>query len=517
MALKKDSSVLKAAIFATGFSGIVAEYILSTLATYFIGNAVLQWTMIVSLMLFCMGLGSRLSKYIPRHLVWYFLLLELFLSMLVAFSSLMVYSMAAVSAYYGLLIYGLSMLLGLLIGLEIPLVMRINETYEDLTTNVSAILEKDYYGSLLGGMFFAFVGLPILGLTYTPFVLGFVNLGVAILVFFRFRSYLPSGENIKLQSLLGAGVLFLILGLYFSNPIIQWGEQSKYKDKVVFAEQSKYQKIVMTQWKDDFWLYLNGNLQFCSIDEVMYHEPLVHPIMQLHPMPQRVLVLGGGDGCAVRELLKYSTISQVDLVDLDPAMTQLGKENQMLASLNKGSMHSKKLQLFHQDAYRFLEEERSRFYDIIIVDLPDPRSVELGRMYSYEFYNICKRKLRKNGMIITQAGSPYYATRAYRCIEKTMASAGFTTLAMHNQILSMGQWGWILGSKTPIDKEQLKRKAQQLKFEGIETKWLQTESMQLLTSFGKHIIFERTDSVAINKIHDPVLHRYYLEGNWELY
>ena len=518
LSTKNNSFVLKAAIFATGFSGIVAEYILSTLATYFIGNSVFQWTMIVSLMLFCMGLGSRFSKSIKKNLIRNFLILEIALSLLVAFSSIVVYTVAAYDSYYDLLIYGLSMLLGLLIGLEIPLVMRINETYEDLKTNVSSILEKDYYGSLLGGMFFAFIGLPILGLTYTPFVLGLVNFLVALIVYFKFKEKLVKKQKITLNAYLVLGGLSILLGLYFTQPIIQWGEQTKYKDKVVYAKQSKYQKIVLTQWKNDFWLYLNGNLQFCSIDEAMYHEPLVHPVMQLQGHAQDILILGGGDGCAVRELLKYPSVKSITMVDLDPAMTDLGKNHTVLKSLNKNSMQSDKLTIVNADAYNFLEKNRTDFYDVIIADLPDPRSVELGRMYSQEFYSICNRKLRPNGYIITQAGSPYFATKAFLCIDKTMQAAGFSTLAMHNQIISMGEWGWILGSKKDTSSESLKERFLKLNFNSVKTRWLQEESLALLSSFGKKSFFlKEHDSILVNKIHQPKLYQYYLKGNWDLY
>jgi len=515
--LKKNSFVLKAAIFATGFAGIVAEYILSTLATYFIGNSIFQWTMIVSLMLFCMGLGSRLSKLITNNLIQNFLLLEAGLSLLVAFSSVLVYTLAAVSEYYGIVIYGLSMTVGLLIGLEIPLVVRINKEYEDLKSNISSILEKDYYGSLVGGVFFAFVGLPILGLSYTPFVLGIINFLVAVIVLYRFNDKIKPQKARRLKAVLLMVFATLLLGITFTEPIIQWGEQKKYKDKVVYSEQSKYQKIVLTEWKDEHWLYLNGNLQFCSLDEKMYHEPLVHPIMQLHPNPQRVLILGGGDGCAVRELLKYEQVQKIDMVDLDPKMTELGSKHPTLIEINKGSMHSNKLTVYNKDAYIHLEANLGSFYDVIIADLPDPRNIELGRLYSHEFYTLCHRKLRPNGLIITQAGSPYFATNAFNCIDKTIQSAGFNTVKMHNQVLSMGEWGWILGTKNEeISSKNLKIKLQKLEFEKIETRWINTEAMQLLTSFGKE--FHNTqDTVEVNKIHNPVLYQYYLKGNWDIY
>lgn len=518
--IKKNSFILKAAIFATGFAGIVAEYVLSTLATYFIGNSIFQWTMIVSLMLFCMGLGSRLSKKITKNLIQNFLFLEITLSLLVAFSSVLVYTLAAFSSYYEVVIYLLSMLIGLLIGLEIPLVVRINTEYDDLKTNISSILEKDYYGSLLGGVFFAFIGLPILGLSYTPFILGLINFFVAGIVLYRFKDKLEKPKLHRLYYILGIVLVVLVTGISFTNPIIAWGEQTKYKDKVIYSEQTKYQNIVLTEWKDEHWLYLNGNLQFCSIDETMYHEPLVHPVMQLYSKPQNILILGGGDGCAVRELLKYPSVKTIDMVDLDGKMTDLGKEHPVLIDINNGSMSSSKLSVYNKDAYIHLEKDNSTFYDVIIIDLPDPRSVELGRLYSHEFYSLCNRKLRPNGILITQAGSPYFATKAFKCIEKTIASANFTTLPMHNQVLSMGEWGWIIGMKnTTITKPELKKRLESLSFSNIQTKWINTEAMKLLTSFGKDSYLNKNTpkNIEVNKIHNPVLYQYYLKGNWDLY
>ncbi len=516
--LKNNSFVLKSAIFATGFAGIVAEYVLSTLATYFIGNSIFQWTMIVSLMLFCMGLGSRWSKRIQINLIRNFLLLEVTLSLVVAFSSIIVYTIAAFSFYYEVLIYFLSMFVGLLIGLEIPLVVRINREYEDLKTNISSILEKDYYGSLAGGVFFAFVGLPLLGLSYTPFVLGIINFLVACTVLYRFKTKIALPELKKLNILLVIVFGTLILGISYTEPIIQWGEQKKYKDKVVYSEQTKYQKIVLTEWKDEHWLYLNGNLQFCSIDEEMYHEPLVHPIMQLAKKATNILILGGGDGCAVRELLKYPNVQQIDLVDLDPKMTSLGQEHPVLININNGAMNSSKLSVYNSDAYIFMEQSTLPFYDVIIIDLPDPRNIALSRLYSHEFYTHCYRKLRPNGYIITQSGSPYFATKAFKCIDRTLQSVGFHTVPMHNQVLSMGEWGWILGAKQG-SREVLKQQLRTLSFEKIDTKWINKEAMSLLTSFGKDGFFNssKNDTIAINSIHNPILHQYYLKGNWDLY
>lgn len=504
-----------AAIFATGFSGIVAEYLLSTLATYFLGDSIFQWTMIVSTMMFTMGLGSRISKRFSSNLLVKFLTLEFILSLTVAFAPIIVYTLSAYTDSLAVFIYGFSMLIGTLIGMEIPLVTRINGEYEELKTNISNVLEKDYYGSLLGGVFFAFIGIPFLGLSYTPFLLGFVNFFVAIIVFIYLRKLIAPRAK-KAFNVYGTLILLLLCsGVFLANPIIEYGEQKKYIDKVVYAEQTKYQRIVMTQWKDEYWLYLNGNLQLSTIDEVMYHEPLVHPAMTLHPYPQNILVLGGGDGCAVREILKYTTVEKVTLVDLDPAMTAIGLEHPVWKKQNNNALHHKKVSVINEDGFSFLANNKA-FYDVIIVDLPDPKTVELNRLYSQEFYQIAYKHLRPQGIIITQAGSPYFATRAFNCIFETMKSANFNTVALHNQILSLGEWGWVMGAKTEKEVD-LKNSLQQLDFETIETEWINKEAMQLITSFGKNIFPIDAEEVKINRIHDPVLYKYYLDGNWDLY
>ena len=513
---KATTYILQAALFATGLSGIVAEYILATLATYFLGNSVVQWTLVISMMLFFMGIGSRLTQYLSKNLFVWFVGIEFLLSLMVSFSALSTYSIVTVYDFISIWIYGLAILTGTLIGMELPLAMRLNKKFEAFHINVSNILEKDYYGSLFGGLFFAFVGLPYLGLTYTPFVLGFINLGVAILLLNSFsdlitlkRRRLLNGVAIILSLIMGAGILF-------ADKIVLFGEQKKYLDKVVYSEQTAYQKIVITQWKDHYWLYLNGNLQFSSFDEPLYHEPLVHPAVFLAGKPEQVLILGGGDGCAVRELLKYQGIKKIKLVDLDPAITQLAQENEILNAINNQALSDPKVEIVNKDAFAFLEQG-FEFYDVIIVDLPDPRSIELARLYSYEFYRLCFNHLRPNGAIITQAGSPYYAPRSFKCIKKTVGNAGFTTIAMHNQITTMGQWGWVLGTKRDSSSFDLKERLRNFDSSTYPTKWINREAIQLLTSFGKDYFDFEKDSIDINRIHTPVLPEYYRKGNWDVY
>ncbi|MCC5944882.1 MAG: polyamine aminopropyltransferase [Bernardetiaceae bacterium] len=509
-----QSNILKVALFATGVSGIVAEYILSTLATYFLGDSVFQWTMTVSVMLFAMGLGSRISKYIRSHLLEVFVLIEFLLSIVVSFSALIVYVAATYIESLGILIYSMSILVGMMIGLEIPLVTRINETYEDLRENISSVMEKDYFGSLLGGVFFAFVGLPILGLTYTPFILGFINFAVAIFLYIKLH-HLVSPTYKKALNFGAIFVAFLVFGgAITADPIIQFGEQSRYRDKVIFEKQTRYQKIIITQWQHHYWLYLNSHLQFSTLDEYLYHEPLVHPVMGLSKDPREVLVLGGGDGCAVRELLKYGDkIEKIMLVDLDPAMTDLGKNHHAMVEVNQNALHDPKVEIINQDAFSFLLKNE-RFFDVIIVDFPDPKTIDLNRLYSREFYEICYQHLRPEGLMITQAGSPYYATRAFECINLTMQAAGFATARMHNQVLTMGQWGWVVGAKN-IPQDKIKTALRNVDLTGIQTRWLTSEGLLLITSFGKDLV--PIDEIEVNSIQNPVLYKYYDKGNWDLY
>lgn len=462
-----------------------------------------------------MGLGSRISKGIKTHLLEKFIFIEFVLSLLVAFSSLIAYTVAAWSAYTGFIIYGLSILIGLMIGMEIPIVVRLNQEFQSLRVNISSVLENDYYGSLAGGVFFAFVGLPYLGLSYTPIVLGLVNFSVAVGLIFVLWHKLESSLKTRIAVVGSVVGVVLITGFFVAQPIVQYGEQKKYKDKIVYSEQSKYQKIVITQWKDKFWLFINGNQQLSSFDEEMYHEPLVHPALSLTKTPHNILVLGGGDGCAVREILKYSEVKKITLVDLDPAMTELGKTHPVLTEMNGNAFSDPRVKVINADGYNYIENTEEMF-DVILIDLPDPKTIEIGRLYSYEFYAKCYRHLRKYGIIVTQAGSPYFAPKAFACIDKTMQKAGFITAPLHNQVVTLGEWGWMLGAKH-INKANLKEELTNLQFSSIETKWINKEAMSLITSFGKDYFEADSSEIEVNEIHNPVLYKYYLDGTWDVY
>ncbi len=508
--------ILKAALFATGCAGIVAEFVLSTLATYLLGNAIFQWTVMMSLMLFAMGVGSRLSRFFRKNLLDAFVMTEFTLSVLCALSAILAYSLAGFLECFQWIIYVQAMVIGSLIGLEIPLVTRMNDAYEELRINISGVMEKDYYGALFGGIIFAFFALPYLGLTYTPIVLGSINFLVAGLILWRFYDLLER-KRLLVSAFAGVFCLLLLLG-FFANPVITYAEQRRYADKVIFSAQTPYQKIVMTRWKNDYWLYLNGQEQFSTVDEERYHEPLVHPAMMLTPDRSRVLILGGGDGLALREVLKYKDVQSVTLVDLDPEMTQLGQTHPMLLSVNRYSMLDDRVTIINMDAAGFLQKDDSH-YGVIIADLPDPDSVDLMHVYSVDFYGNAKSRLIRGGVFVTQAASPYFARMAFQCILKTVRAAGFSAVPYHNSIPTLGEWGWVMGvPKEEMDAARLKSLIMAIDFDGLDTRFLNTDAVVSMLHFGKGVLEEETMAgIGVNSRTRPVLYKYYMEGSWGIY
>ncbi|MDY6969159.1 MAG: polyamine aminopropyltransferase [Spirochaetota bacterium] len=508
------SIVLKACIFATGLAGIVAEYIMATLASYFLGNTVLHWTLTVSLMLFAMGVGSRISKNIRLPLLESFVIIEFILSILCALSASLVYLLSAYIQSIWPVIYIISIGIGILIGLEIPIATRLNDYFEELRINISSLMEKDYYGALLGGLLFAFVALPYLGLSYTPIALGTINFIIAMALFgYNFNSLKYKKSLTFLSIVILTGLLFLF---FIAEPIVFYGEQSKYVDKVIYSEQTPYQRIVLTQWKDNYWLYLDGNEQFSSFDEERYHEPLVHPAMSLSVSHRKVLILGGGDGLAAREVLKYPDVKNIVLVDIDPAITRLGRTNRILTKLNDNALNDNRTCIKNQDAYKFLLDDDSIF-DVIIIDFPDPKTVGLARLYTRQFYKLVIRHLTPGGVMVTQATSPFFSKQAFLSILKTMRSIGIPAIAYHNHIPTMGEWGWALGINAPgLKHSALKKRLSVMSFENVSTRFINQEAMQSMLNFGKGTL-DKLYKVEVNDNLNMYIYNYYKKGSWDMY
>jgi len=493
---------------------MVTEYTLATLASYLLGDSIRQWTIVISLMLFSMGLGSRYSRKFEAQLLDRFVLIEFGLSFLCTFSAMFCFWISAYTINFGLVIYAVACMIGFMTGLEIPLITRINQSYESLRENISSVMEYDYYGGLLGGALFAFVLLPFLGLTYTPVLIGSLNLLVASLILWYFPDRLMRPRILNIQ--FAALFLVSVLAFVVAKPIVLYGEQHKYKDKIVYQEQTRYQKIVVTQWKEDYWLFINGSTQFSTYDEERYHEPLVHPLMGLIKERKDILLLGGGDGLAAREILKYPDVENLTLVDLDPAMTRLARQDTIFLSINQGSLNDPRVRVVNQDAYQFIKNSGD-LYDAVIIDLPDPKSVSLSLLYSLGFYKMVEKHLKPFGSMVTQSTSPLYSPEAFLCIKKTMEAAGFSTVPYQNSVPSMGQWGWVIGVRhEAMPAQRLKQELLTLEFADIETRFFNRDAMISMAHFGKGL-FEKEAQIEPNTQFDHNILKYYRQGNWDVY
>jgi len=286
-------------------------------------------------------------------------------------------------------------------------------------------------------------------------------------------------------------------------------EDLLYQDTVIFSKTTRYQRIIITRWRNDIRLYLNGHIQFSSVDEARYHEALVIPALEACARPGDILILGGGDGMAAREVLKYDSIRRIVLVDIDAEMTRLGRERKELRALNKNSLNSEKVEIVNTDAMKYVENSKDAF-DVIIVDLPDPSSGALAKLYSKSFYALCARRLRADGVIVTQATSPFFAPEAFWCIVKTIESAvnadsgpgGLIPVPFHVNVPSFGEWGFVMASRNNIVPEKLSV--------SVPTRFLNHSGMFAMFGFGKDS--QPTGDLEINRLEFPVLDEYYKRG-----
>lgn len=430
-------------VFVIASCGLVYELIAGTLASYLLGDSVTYFSTIIGAYLFAMGIGSYLSRFIGKALTARFVLIELMVGIVGGSSAAVLFLSFAYLESFRFVLYAQVVLIGMLVGLEIPLLLRILKDKIEFKDLVSQVLTFDYLGALIASLAFPLWLAPRLGLVRTCFLFGLLNVLVALWATFLFKPELGRRSTLRGQSIVA--VLLLLAGLFYGERLSTLAEENLYTDNIIFAASSPYQRIVVTRWKDDIRLFLNNNLQFASSDEYRYHEALVHPGLGWIPNAKRVLILGGGDGLAVREALKYPSVESITLVDLDPEMTRLFSTNEILRQVNSDSLRSSKVRVINKDAFTWLNES-SEFFDFAIVDFPDPTNYALGKLYTTAFYKALKARLSQSGAAVVQSTSPLYARQSYWCIATTLESAGFQTSPYHVYVPSFGEWGFILAT-----------------------------------------------------------------------
>jgi spermidine synthase len=442
------STILFLSVFLIAACGLIYELIAGTLASYLLGDSVLQFSTVIGCYLFAMGIGSFLSRFIARGLVARFISIELLVGLVGGFSSSALFLAFAYTQSFRLALYLVVIAVGTLVGLEIPLLMRILKDRYRFGELVSHVLTFDYLGALGASILFPLFLVPKLGMVRSALLFGIVNAGVALWSTFLFRDQVGARGALRVACV--AVLAMLGAGMVGAEHISAAADNQLYADEVILSKQTRYQHIVLTRWKDDIRLFLSSHLQFSSRDEYRYHEALVHPGLAAVPAARSVLVLGGGDGLAVREILKYPSIEKITLVDLDPEMTKLFSTNPMLTRLNENSLTSPKLRIINADAFPWLADT-SEMFDFVVVDFPDPTNFSLGKLYTTVFYRVMARHLSQQALVVVQSTSPLFARQSYWCIVETLKQAGLRTYPYHVYVPSFGEWGFVLAGQHPYD------------------------------------------------------------------
>lgn len=436
-------------VFVIATCGLIYELIAGTLASYLLGDSVTQFSTVIGCYLFAMGIGSWLSRYIARQLLMVFVQVEILIGAVGGSSAAVLFLMFEHVESFRVLLYFMVGLIGMLVGVEIPLLLRILKDKLEFKDLVSKIFTFDYIGALFASILFPLWLVPQLGLVKSSFLFGILNVSVALWLLYALHENIPLLRLHRTTAV--ATLCALVLGLVFSETLVHIAEADSYHGKVIYAESTPYQRIVLTREHDELRLFLNGNLQFNSRDEYRYHEALVHPALAALDTPRRVLIIGGGDGLALREVLKYSSVEHITLVDLDARMTDLFSTQALLVQLNQGALASERLTLVHQDAFLWVksnaEKSQAEPFDAIIVDVPDPATFSIGKLYSLAFFNELHKLLAPNGLVVVQSTSPWVARKTFWCVNNTLEQAGFVTAPYHVYVPSFGEWGYVLAGR----------------------------------------------------------------------
>ncbi len=440
--------LLLASVFTIATCGLIYELLAGTIASYLLGDSVTQFSTVIGVYLFAMGVGSWLSRYVERNLAGVFIQVEFLIALFGGSAAACLFAVFPHVNSFRVPLYAIVFVVGSLVGLEVPLLLRLLSAQLHLKDLISKVFTFDYIGALLASLLFPLFLVPYCGVAQTGFLFGILNAVVGLIALWALE--IPNARALRIY---GIGVLaFLVAGLFFSERIVAWSEAAAYGEDIIYTRSTPYQRITLTRHSDDIRLYLNGNLQFSSRDEYRYHEALIHPGLARLRNARHVLVLGGGDGLAVREILRYPQIESVTLVDLDPAMPRLFSTQEILTRLNAGAFSSPKVRVVNSDAFAWLKQNR-RVFDFIVADFPDPSNFSVGKLYTTAFYARAQAALAPDGAMVIQCTSPFIARKSFWCVDETLHASGFVTEPYHVYVPSFGEWGFILASHRALAGE----------------------------------------------------------------
>jgi len=497
---RQQASVLLFSILVVALCGIVYELIIGTVSSYLLGNSVYQFSLTIGSFMFAMGIGSLISKYFNHLYIRNFILIEIAIAFVGGICSILLFmAFPFARGLYELTMYSLILIIGALVGMEIPILTTLLAKKNDLKDSIANVMSLDYLGALIGSVAFPLLLLPSLGLVRSSFAIGLINIFVAISNVVIFRRHLSNFKGMLITCF--AILILLLTCIIYGSHLTKFAEKNLYFDQIIYSTQTKYQKLVITRsvTNREQRLYIDGHIQFSSRDEYRYHEYLTHPVMSIPGSRKNVLILGGGDGLAAREILKYDDVEQIHLVDIDPEMVRIGTELPMLRRLNKKSMSSERLTAFTEDAFSFINKPGIK-YDRVIIDMPDPHNEAINKLYAREFYTMIQRRMNDDGIIVTQSSSPFFTRNVFWSIQSTLNSVFAHTQSYHTSLPSFGIWGF-----------NMARNGQEFdsKFSfNVETRALTNDTMSASLIFAKDIA--KVDA-PVNSIMEPKLYQLYLD------
>ena len=493
-------------VLVIGTCGLIYELLAGTLASYVLGDSVTQFSLTIGIYLSALGVGAWLSRYIEKGVARCFIEVELAVALIGGLSAPVLFLTFAYVDWFRVVLFGLVFLIGLLVGLELPLLMRILKDHLDFNDLVSRVLSFDYIGALLASVLFPILFVPRLGLIRTSVLFGMLNAAVGLWGSHLLRPLLKKRGLGRLRGRACLVLGVLAIALIKAESLTTLMEENTLAHPVVHARSTPYQRIVITRNNSDFQLYLNGQLQFNSVDEYRYHEALVHPALSQVPVPRHVLVLGGGDGLALREVLRHSSVETVTLVDIDPEMTALARSFEPLAELNDRALQNERVRVVNEDAFVWVDRSPAVLFDAVVIDFPDPGTFSVGKLYTRRFFRMLSQHLDPQAVIGIQCTSPLVAPRSYWCVIRTMEAAGFSVRPYRASVPSFGVWGFGLASLAPLkDNLSLRNEiAGNLRF-------LNADVMRSMFDLPTDLLPVETQ---VNRLNSQVLVRYY-EQEWD--
>ncbi|MEZ4237087.1 MAG: polyamine aminopropyltransferase [Myxococcota bacterium] len=498
--------VLYVSVLAIATCGLVYELCAGALATYLLGNSVTQFSLVIGTYLSAMGVGSYLSRYVERDLLARFVEVEVVVALVGGVSAPLLFALFAWSPAFRALLYALVALIGIGVGLELPLLIRILERQAALKDLVARVMFLDYVGALLASVLFPAVLVPRLGLLRTTLAFGLLNAAVALAATSVLGEETAPRARSRLR-VLAFGAMVLLAGAFAGSAAWEHRiEADLFADPVVLRATSPYQHLTITSRGGDTRLFIDGQLQFSTVDEYRYHEALVHPVMAASRRRERVLVLGGGDGLAVREILRWPEVRQVVLVDLDPQMTKLFSSRPELEAINADSLNDPRVTVVNDDAFLWLQQQAPGGWDAVVVDFPDPNDYGLGKLYTAQFYRLLRRAMAPGAAAVVQATSPMWSPGAYWCIVGTVAAEGFSVRPYHAYVPAFGEWGFVLAGRDAAPDPEAGPMPEGLRF-------LDRDVLRTLFVFPQDLQRGRPADLPVNRLDNQVLVRLY-EQDW---